>query len=156
IRHRCECAHVRTEPSLVREHERRHVRRRLRRVRPPPAHRIAQRTPLQPRNDGALLRESSMRHYRLLVSDAQFLGALALMKVDPAHAQSVTLPQNGTVTAGAASVSSPSANTLNINQSSSQAIINWQSFSVGKGGTVNFNQPGASSSTLNRVTSSTP
>jgi filamentous hemagglutinin family protein len=43
-----------------------------------------------------------------------------------------------------------------INQSTNQAIINWNTFSVGAGGTVNFNQPGASSATLNRVTSSTP
>src|SRR5262249_19639098 len=37
-----------------------------------------------------------------------------------------------------------------------EAIINWNTFSIGVGGTVNFNQPGASSGTLNRVTSSTP
>lgn len=71
-------------------------------------------------------------------------------------ALSQTLPTNGSVAAGSASISSPGAGTLNINQSSNQAIINWQSFSVGAGGTVNFNQPGASSATLNRVTGSTP
>jgi filamentous hemagglutinin family protein len=67
-----------------------------------------------------------------------------------------TLPTGGSVAAGSASISSPRAGTLNINQSSNQAIVNWQSFSVGTGGTVNFNQPGASSATLNRVTGSTP
>src|SRR6185369_3449726 len=50
----------------------------------------------------------------------------------------------------------PNSNTLNINQSTNQAIINWQSFSIGQGGTVNFNQPSASSATLNRVLGSTP
>ena len=65
------------------------------------------------------------------------------------------LPAGGAVSAGSASISRPSAGTLDINQSSSQAIINWQSFSVGVGSTVNFNQPSASSATLNRVLGST-
>src|SRR6202008_2726950 len=52
--------------------------------------------------------------------------------------------------------SQPNTSTLNVNQSSTQAVINWQTFSVGRGDTVNFNQPGVSSSTLNRVTSNTP
>jgi filamentous hemagglutinin family protein len=45
-----------------------------------------------------------------------------------------------------------SANTTNINQSSNSAVINWQSFSIGSTSAVNFNQPGATSVTLNRVT----
>src|SRR5262249_40936885 len=40
--------------------------------------------------------------------------------------------------------------------SKQQEISKWDTRSVGVGGTVNFNQPGASSATLNRVTSSTP
>jgi filamentous hemagglutinin family protein len=67
-----------------------------------------------------------------------------------------TLPTGGNVTHGAATIGSPQNGTLNINQSSNSAIINWSSFSVGAGGTVNFNQPGASSATLNRVTGDTP
>ncbi|MBV8841137.1 MAG: filamentous hemagglutinin N-terminal domain-containing protein, partial [Alphaproteobacteria bacterium] len=72
----------------------------------------------------------------------------------PGHAGSL-LPTGGNVTNGSASISQSGA-TLNINQSSGQAIINWQSFSVGHNNTVNFNQPGTSSATLNRVTGSTP
>jgi filamentous hemagglutinin family protein len=64
------------------------------------------------------------------------------------------LPTGGTVTAGNASIGAPQSGTLTVNQTSSQAIINWQSFSVGQGGTVNFNQPGTSAATLNRVTGS--
>src|SRR6201996_3991636 len=72
----------------------------------------------------------------------------------PAFAGDV-LPSNGTVTAGSASIVRTNPSTLNINQGTNQAIINWNSFSVGRGDTVNFNQPGASSATLNRVTGST-
>ncbi len=61
-----------------------------------------------------------------------------------------TLPTGGQVSAGSAAISS-TANTLTVNQSSQRAAINWQSFSVGSGATVNFVQPNASSVILNRV-----
>ncbi|MGA7489512.1 MAG: filamentous hemagglutinin N-terminal domain-containing protein, partial [Xanthobacteraceae bacterium] len=66
------------------------------------------------------------------------------------------LPTGGSVAAGSVSIGAPHNGTLNINQSSNQAIINWNTFSVGTGNTVNFNQPSAASATLNRVTGSTP
>src|SRR5215472_17151230 len=72
----------------------------------------------------------------------------------PSSAQQ--LPTGGSVAAGNVSIGTPQHGTLNINQSTSQAIINWNTFSVGAGCIVNFNQPGVSSATLNRVTSSTP
>jgi len=59
-------------------------------------------------------------------------------------------PTGGSVTSGTASIDQSGAVT-NINQSSNRATINWQGFSVGQGETVNFNQPSASSITLNRV-----
>lgn len=59
-------------------------------------------------------------------------------------------PQGGSVVSGSATITS-SGDTTNINQSSDKAIINWQSFSIGKPETVNFHQPGSSSVTLNRV-----
>lgn len=59
-------------------------------------------------------------------------------------------PQGGGVVSGAATISSSGVVTT-IVQSTPKAIINWQSFSVAQGETVNFNQPGASSVTLNRV-----
>lgn len=78
-----------------------------------------------------------------------FAFAIALA---PALAQAQPqLPNGGSVAAGSATIGAPSGNTLNIYQSSSNAVINWNSFSVGQGYTVNFNQPGASSATLNRV-----
>ena len=60
------------------------------------------------------------------------------------------LPTNGQVVAGQANISQ-SGNVMNINQSTQRAVINWDSFNVGKNATVNFNQPNSASSTLNRV-----
>jgi len=66
------------------------------------------------------------------------------------------LPTGGKVVAGSASISSNNTGqsaTMNVNQSSQKAIINWNSFNVGANATVNFNQPNAQAVTLNRVTS---
>src|SRR5262247_4020582 len=41
---------------------------------------------------------------------------------------------------------------VTVNQSSSSAIINWNTFNIGVNESVRFNQPGASSVALNRVT----
>jgi filamentous hemagglutinin family protein len=79
---------------------------------------------------------------------------VALLSNNAAWAQQ--LPTGGSVAAGTATIVQPNSSTLNINQSSNQAVINWNSFSVSRGGTVNFNQPNSSSATLNRVTGSTP
>jgi len=67
----------------------------------------------------------------------------------PAFAQAQTLPTGGAYVAGAGSIGSAGAITT-INQSSPRGIINWHSFSIGAGGTVNFNN--GSGATLNRVT----
>lgn len=71
-------------------------------------------------------------------------------------ASAQNLPTGGSVAAGSASVSQPSATTLTINQSSQSAVVNWQSFSISQGYAVNINQPNASSAILNRVTGNTP
>ena len=82
----------------------------------------------------------------------------------PLHvfAQSIavnTLPAGGQVVAGNVAISqtqNATSATMNINQTSQRAIVNWDSFNVGKNATVNFNQPNASAVILNRVTSATP
>jgi filamentous hemagglutinin family protein len=65
-------------------------------------------------------------------------------------AQQVPLPGGAQVSSGQASVS-VTGTTMTVNQASAKAAINWDSFSIGKGGTVNFVQPSASSVVLNRV-----
>ena len=65
-------------------------------------------------------------------------------------AQAQTLPTGGTVVAGGATITTgPGA--MTINQSTQSTAINWQSFSIGKGGSVVFVQPNSSSVALNRV-----
>jgi filamentous hemagglutinin family protein len=58
----------------------------------------------------------------------------------------------GRVVGGQATISSPSATSTLIHQTSPTAIINWQSFSIPSGASVTFQQPGASAIALNRVT----
>ena len=62
-----------------------------------------------------------------------------------------TLPQGETLRDGQATVVRTSASRLDILQASNRAVLDWQSFSIGTGGHVNFQQPSASSSILNRV-----
>lgn len=57
----------------------------------------------------------------------------------------------GNVTAGSATIHQNGSNTI-INQTSNKAAIDWNKFSVGANESVRFNQPNASSLTLNRVT----
>jgi filamentous hemagglutinin family protein len=65
-------------------------------------------------------------------------------------AQQVPLPSGAQVTSGQASVSTAGA-TMTVTQGSAKAAINWDNFSIGKGGTVNFVQPSSSAVVLNRV-----
>jgi filamentous hemagglutinin family protein len=62
------------------------------------------------------------------------------------------LPQTGTVSTGQAEIQQPNAERLNIVQTSERAVINWNSFNIGSSEWVNFQQPSATSATLNRVT----
>lgn len=59
-------------------------------------------------------------------------------------------PTGGDVVAGSASIST-SGNTTKIDQTTQQAIIDWQQFSIAPNETVNFLQPNAGAVTLNRV-----
>ena len=64
-------------------------------------------------------------------------------------------PQGGQVVAGSASIAT-TANATNITQSTNRAAIDWRSFNVGSDQSVNFQQPGSTSVTLNRVTAGDP
>src|SRR5271170_5503269 len=82
---------------------------------------------------------------RLLTSTALVAAGMSLSG-GPALAG----PQQGTVAAGQASISQSGPSTT-ITQSTGKAIINWFGFSIGAGESVQFQQPGRSAVTLNRV-----
>lgn len=65
------------------------------------------------------------------------------------------LPTGGVVAAGGATISS-TADTTTINQSTANAIINWQSFGIAAGQTTQFIQPSSSAVALNRVVGADP
>ncbi len=67
-------------------------------------------------------------------------------------AADLDLPTNGVVAVGSAVIDSTSTK-MTINQSTDQVIINWNTFNIGKDAQVQFIQPSADSSALNRVLS---
>jgi len=74
------------------------------------------------------------------------LGFTALSNVSTALAN----PQNATVTTGAATIST-SGKTETINQTSTNAIINWGSFDIATGETTKVIQPGATSTEIEEI-----
>lgn len=60
------------------------------------------------------------------------------------------LPTGGQIVSGAGTISS-SGTTMTVTQTTDKMAANWQSFSIGKGHTVNFVQPSSSAVALNRV-----
>ena len=78
--------------------------------------------------------------------------------VNSANAYAVdlnALPTNPVVTQGAATINQ-NANTLTVNQQTDKLITNWSTFSIGGNAKVQFVQPSATSTALNRVNASDP
>ena len=73
---------------------------------------------------------------------------ILVMPVNSVHADGLT---GGVVVDGAAIISA-TANTTTITQSTQNAVINWDSFSIDAGQTATFVQPNVSAAVLNRVT----
>ncbi len=83
---------------------------------------------------------------------AALVGWGVLTFTAPASAQ---LPTGGTVVGGSATITT-GTNQVVVSQSTNRGVIDWRSFSIGQGNRVDFQQPGASSVTLNRVTGPDP
>src|SRR5690606_10821990 len=64
-------------------------------------------------------------------------------------------PSGGVVAAGAATIGGAPGSMV-INQTTSNAVINWQSFGINAGESVQFVQPSSSSVALNRVVGANP
>ena len=93
-------------------------------------------------------RRQSRSAGRVAVSSFALL-ILSLLQSEGALA----LPAGGQVASGQVSIQTPAPNVMKVVQGSQTAIINWQSFGVAVGESVNFQQPGVSSIALNRVLS---
>jgi filamentous hemagglutinin family protein len=80
------------------------------------------------------------------------IAAAAVIGATPAWA----LPQGGVVQAGTAKIMYRGPHMLNVVQTTPQAVINWQSFSIAVNETVNFSGPSAGAAVLNLVGGTTP
>jgi filamentous hemagglutinin family protein len=100
-------------------------------------------------------RPQQARPFTLLASALLATTALVAPPVlaqTPAPAPT-TLPVGGTVVQGSARITTDAARaTTTVTQSTDRAVVNWQSFSIGRDATVRFQQPSSGSVTLNRVT----
>src|ERR1700722_11622680 len=98
---------------------------------------------------------TAMNLTRWITHSAAVLGSLPFtaFAAGPGGA-GAALPTGGTVAAGTAVISSPAAGALTVQQSSSRAILNWSSFSIGQGDKVTFDN--GTGATLNRVAAGAP
>ncbi|HQT43771.1 MAG TPA: filamentous hemagglutinin N-terminal domain-containing protein [Halothiobacillus sp.] len=85
------------------------------------------------------------------------LGGVWIGWSNPLFAQTVStaLPTGAQIVSGNASVTS-SGSQMQVNQTSEQAVVDWNSFNVGAQAGINFSQPNSAAVILNRVTSNTP
>lgn len=65
------------------------------------------------------------------------------------------LPTGGTVAAGDVVIGTPVGNQMTVTQTTDTAVVNWNSFDVGAGAGLHFDQPTTNSAVLNRVTGNT-
>ncbi|MCK9606091.1 MAG: filamentous hemagglutinin family protein [Methylomonas sp.] len=86
---------------------------------------------------------------RFVVASGMFVSAMARAELP------VPVGGEGWVTSGSAT-NQIIGDTLRIDQQTDRAILNWQSFNVGKENTVQFVQPGSSSIALNRIYQADP
>jgi filamentous hemagglutinin family protein len=97
------------------------------------------------RKQGKLARRESMAARERFVMP---LLPLMIFLITP---EAVALPVGGQVVNGNVAIGAAANNTLPIKQTSGNAIVNWQAFSIGGNETVNIQQPNANAVMLNRV-----
>jgi filamentous hemagglutinin family protein len=99
--------------------------------------------------------KSTFRHICFNTRDS-FIIAVVVTQSLLTGSRAFALPADGHVAAGQATISTPSSTTMLIGQESNHAIINWNSFGIGKGEAVNITQPAIASTLLNRVLGNDP
>jgi filamentous hemagglutinin family protein len=88
----------------------------------------------------------------LIAAAAAFAARVETVRAEPPRTE---LPQGMTVGAGTASYAI-TGNLGTITQQSQRAILNWQSFNIGRDAAVHFAQPNANAAALNRIGGSRP
>ncbi|RCW89008.1 MBG domain-containing protein [Paracoccus lutimaris] len=73
----------------------------------------------------------------------------------PAIGLADPLPTGANVVSGSVGIATPGTQTMVITQGSDRAVVNWNSFSIGTGASVDIRQPSSDSAILNRVTGDT-
>ena len=66
------------------------------------------------------------------------------------------LPQGGTIAAGTATISTPTATSMRVDQASDRVIVDWTRFNIAANESVHFQQPSAAAIALNRVSGQEP
>ncbi|MDP2205891.1 MAG: filamentous hemagglutinin N-terminal domain-containing protein, partial [Alphaproteobacteria bacterium] len=97
------------------------------------------------------LRKKGKRVFNICRKYVQMTALMAGLALSATAAHAA--PEDGVVTAGSATITS-SAGNVEIYQSSSRTVIEWGSFDIASGETVQFFQPGTGSIALNRITTS--
>lgn len=98
----------------------------------------------------------SRRRLHALVMAAGTVIAFHSAAADPSLPQGPTAVEGSITTSLTPGLGGTPDQTLTINTFKNSTIINWQSFNIANGNTVQFNQPGVSSRVLNRINSTTP
>ncbi|MES2354429.1 MAG: filamentous hemagglutinin N-terminal domain-containing protein [Pseudomonadota bacterium] len=87
----------------------------------------------------------------------RFADKLVLLYLACHLSDTIAAPQGANIiTPVGVEISGQGTSHMVVNQNTNQAIINWKSFNVGNGESVQFNTPGANAATLNRITSGDP
>src|ERR1700730_17111005 len=102
-----------------------------------------------PSSSGTIAMHPRSRNLLLTTTALLALGTAFGLLLDPAPVAAG--PNGGTVVGGSATISGQGSSSVIINQSSGSAIINWNTFNIGVGQSVQFNQPNSPSIALNRV-----
>ena len=82
--------------------------------------------------------------------------AIAVGAFSPVAFADPTGPTGGVVTGGQATINTPNQHSTLIQQQSQNAVIDWQTFNVGQNHTVQFAQPNANATALNRIHDQNP
>src|SRR5512138_3039767 len=80
----------------------------------------------------------------------------ASLSLGALSAAAVAGPTGGVVVEGQGTISTPTAGTTVIDQSSNQLHLNWNSFDVGASESVQFHQPSSTATAFNRILDQNP